>query len=232
MDDVEMLNREAIKGIPDITKISYAVWPVVREKYTLLDAGSALGRGVGPLLITADKMLRVLPDDMTVALPGAHTTAHMLFSYAFPGHLKKVFLRYDQIEDFVLSGKGAGVIIHENRFTYRQKGLHSITDLGNFWERQTANAIPLGGIVIRNEFPDELKSLVNELIRQSIEYARSRYPALSDFIKRNAQEMNEATMRKHIDLYVNEHSLSLGTAGVHAVKKLEEVYSMIFRDAS
>lgn len=224
MDDVEALNLLALRGIPDICKISYAVWPAVSKNYSLLDAGSALGRGVGPLLITRDPSLRVLPDEITVALPGANTTAHLLFSFAYPGHINKVFLRYDRIEDFVLSGKGAGVIIHESRFTYRNKGLHSITDLGNFWERQTGGPIPLGGIVIKKEAPDELKALVSALIRQSIEYSRRNYPVLGDFVKTNAIEMDEDTMRKHIGLYVNDFSLSLGAEGLAAVKKIEEVY--------
>jgi 1,4-dihydroxy-6-naphthoate synthase len=229
LKDVEELNRDVLQGLPDISKISFGAWPEVSENYTLLDKGAALGRGVGPLLISADPLLKVLPDDMKVALPGEHTTAHMLFTHAYPGHTRKIFLRYDQIESFVMKGHGAGVIIHEGRFTYRKKGLFLIRDLGSYWEKYTGSAIPLGGIVIRSAIPDNLKSLVNDLIRESIEFAWKRYPEVSGFIRNNALEMSEDVMRKHIELYVNDFSLSLGEEGVRAVHKLEDVFSKLIK---
>ena len=124
----------------------------------------------------------------------------------------------------MLAGKGIGVIIHENRFTYRQKGLKKIVDLGDYWEQQTAYPIPLGGIVIKKNIDDSTQKKIDTLIKKSIEYAFSNYPLLNDYIRSHAQEMSEEVMRKHIDLYVNNYSIDLGSEGKAAVKKLLDVY--------
>ncbi|MFN8247826.1 MAG: 1,4-dihydroxy-6-naphthoate synthase [Ferruginibacter sp.] len=225
LEDVQTLNEWALEGKLDITKLSYGVLPLVLDKYRLLNSGSALGKGVGPLLITnrPDAVMQV--EEETVAIPGINTTAHLLFSLAYPNVRKKTFLRYDEIENYVLEGKGPGVIIHENRFTYQQKGLFKITDLGDFWETNTGNSIPLGGIVIRKEIDPKLQQQVDKLIRKSIEHGFSRYPELNDYIRLHAQEMSEDVMRKHIDLYVNDYSIDLGEDGKRAVKKIIEVFN-------
>ena len=224
LEDVETLNLWAIQGRLDITKLSYGVLPCVTDTYNLLDSGSALGKGVGPLLIAnvACSMLNVA--GQCIAIPGENTTAHLLFSLRYPDAKNKIFLRYDAIEDFVLQGKGAGVIIHENRFTYSDKGLLKITDLGQYWEQQTAVPIPLGGIVVKKSIARELQLKIGRLIKNSIEYAFTKYPVLNDYIKNNAQEMGEDVMRKHIELYVNNYSLHLGREGRSAVLKLIDIY--------
>ena len=229
LEDVETLNQWAMEGRLDITKLSYSVLPLVLDKYVLLNSGSALGRGVGPLLISNRQwtMGKGEVNNFIIAIPGEHTTAHMLFSLAYPDAKKKIFLRYNEIEDFVLSGKGLGVIIHENRFTYAEKGLHKITDLGDYWEKQTGNPIPLGGIVIKKDIAVSIKEKVDALIKKSIEYAYTKYPELNDYIRSHSQEMSEEVMRKHIDLYVNDYSLDLGEEGKAAVKKLLDVYEEI-----
>ncbi len=226
LEDVQTLNQWAMEGKLPVTKLSYGVLPLVADKYNLLNSGSALGRGVGPLLI-CNKNFAIDKDDVekqTIAIPGENTTAHLLFSLAYPGAASKVFLRYDEIENFVLEGKGLGVIIHENRFTYQDKGLEKITDLGDYWETQTGNSIPLGGIVIAKDIDVDLQQKTDHLIRKSIEFAFSNYPELNDYIRLHAQEMSEAVMRKHIDLYVNDFSIDLGKEGKAAVLKLMEVY--------
>lgn len=227
LEDVQTLNRWALEGKLDITKLSYAVLPLVQKDYRLFNSGSALGRGVGPLLIANQDPAEININERMIAIPGEHTTAHMLFSMAYPEVKNKIFMRYDAIEQFVQEGKGLGVIIHENRFTYKQKGLFKITDLGDYWETQTGSPIPLGGIVIRNEYGSGLQQQVNKLIRESIEYAFSKYPVLNDYIRDHAQEMSEDVMRKHIDLYVNEYSLNLGEEGTNAVKKMIEVFNEV-----
>ena len=232
LEDVQTLNEWAIAGKLDITKLSYGVLPLVLEQYILLNSGSALGRGVGPLLITnkepaapAGRQGMMNVEDNVIAIPGEHTTAHLLFSLAYPNATKKVFLRYDKIEEFVLSGQGLGVIIHENRFTYQDKGLHKITDLGDYWEKHTGHSIPLGGIVIKRSLPVTIQQTVDRLIRESIEYAyRHHHEELNDYVKKHSQEMSEAVMRQHINLYVNQHSINLGEEGRTAVNKLLEVY--------
>ena len=229
LHDVEALNLWAIEGRLDITKLSYGVLPVVTETYSLLDSGSALGKGVGPLLISNVACSKLSIAEQRIAIPGENTTAHLLFSLRYPDAKNKIFLRYDAIEDFVLQGKGAGVIIHENRFTYEAKGLLKITDLGQYWEQQTAVPIPLGGIVVKKSIARELQLKISRLIKNSIEYAFTKYPVLNDYIKNNAQEMGEEVMRKHIELYVNNFSLHLGMEGRSAVLKLIEIYEKMHK---
>jgi 1,4-dihydroxy-6-naphthoate synthase len=223
LDDVETLNRWAIEGRLAITKLSYGVLPAVLHTYRVLNSGSALGHGVGPLLICKTQNKDALHNSTmgTIAIPGAHTTAHLLFAMAYPNASNKVFMRYDAIEAALLNDNvQAGVIIHENRFTYQEKGLQLITDLGHFWEKQTRQPIPLGGIVIKKEIPLPVQQQVDTLIRQSIEYAFAHYPQLTDYVRIHAQEMSETVMRQHIDLYVNNYSLNLGQAGKAAVLQL------------
>jgi 1,4-dihydroxy-6-naphthoate synthase len=226
LEDVQTLNRWALEGKLDITKLSYGVLPLVLDEYITLNSGSALGKGVGPLLIANSKFQ--IPnskiEDQLIAIPGENTTAHLLFSLAYPKAKNKVFLRYDEIEQFVLSNKGLGVIIHENRFTYQDKGLIKIIDLGDYWEKETNNPIPLGGIVTRRKYDIELQKKIDKLIRKSIEYAFSNYPSLTDYIRKHSQEMSEDVMRKHIDLYVNNYSVDLGSDGKSAINKLIAVY--------
>jgi 1,4-dihydroxy-6-naphthoate synthase len=221
LEDVETLNQWALGGRLSITKLSYGVLPLVLHRYRVLNSGSALGRGVGPLLVGLQADRPFDPATDTVAIPGQHTTAHLLFSMAFPQATHKLFMRYDQIERAVLEGQvQAGVIIHENRFTYQAKGLHLLTELGQFWEQQTGHPIPLGGIVVQKDLPLALQLQVDGLIRQSIDQAFARYPQLSDYIRQHAQEMEETVMRQHIDLYVNDYSRQLGPQGREAVLKL------------
>lgn len=224
LEDVQTLNQWAIEGKLDITKLSYGVLPLVLDKYAVLNSGSALGKGVGPLLLknAAQKIATI--EDNLVAIPGENTTAHLLFSLAYPNAKKKVFLRYDEIEQFVLDGKGMGVIIHENRFTYEAKGLKKIKDLGDYWEQQTEKSIPLGGITINRKIEHSIQKQIDDLIRKSIEYAFDNYPLLGDYVKMHSQEMSEEVMRKHIDLYVNDYSIDLKKEGREAIIKLLQVY--------
>lgn len=225
LEDVQTLNNWALQGKLDITKLSYGVLPLVLDQYIVLNSGSALGSGVGPLLIKNEKLRIKNVEEHLIAVPGEHTTAHLLFSLAYPEGKNKVFLRYDEIENFVLEEKGLGVIIHENRFTYADKGLQKITDLGDYWEKETGKSIPLGGIVIKRSIDPGIKLQVDLLIRRSIEYAyANHYKELTDYVKKHSQEMNEAVMRLHIDLYVNNYSISLGQTGKDAVQKLLQVF--------
>ena len=229
LEDVQTLNEWAMRGKLDITKLSYGVLPKVLDYYKLLTSGSALGKGVGPLLISNNKNIPSNIEEQIIAIPGENTTAHLLFSLKYPEAAKKIFLKYDAIENFVLQNKGLGVIIHENRFTYEAKGLLKITDLGDYWEQETKMPIPLGGIVILKKFDTALQQEVDSLIKKSIQYAFAQYPVLNDYVKNNAQEMSESVMLKHIDLYVNEQSLSLGTEGKEAISRLLDVYSALHK---
>ena len=228
LEDVETLNQWAMQGKLDISKISYGVLPLLLSRYELLDAGGALGKGVGPLLIARGEMPLTKVPDCRIAIPGQRTTAHLLFSLAFPEARKKEFRVFSGIEDAVLSGAvDCGVIIHENRFTYQQKGLVKLLDLGEYWERETGAPIPLGGIVLRKGYEVPLSEKLNKLIRKSLEYAFCHYPELPEFVRVHAQEMDEGVMRQHIDLYVNNYSLSLGGDGEKAIETLLQTYKQI-----
>lgn len=227
LEDVQTLNEWALQGKIDFTKLSYGVLPLVLNNYFLLNSGGALGMGVGPLLICKHEMgdsdFRI--QNCEVAIPGKNTTAHLLFSLAYPNATNKKFLVFHQIEDYVLKNPGsAGVIIHENRFTYQQKGLHKIVDLGMYWEQQTQLPIPLGGIVGNKRIDKQISLKVDQLIQKSLEYAFANYPEITDYVKQHSQEMDELVMKQHIDLYVNNFSLNLGEAGKKAVVKLLEIY--------
>ena len=226
LEDVQTLNEWAIADKMDISKISYGVLPIIMNKYELLNSGGALGKGVGPLLVT-NKNIK-WTDEKTVAIPGKNTTAHLLFTLAFPAAKNKIFKVFNEIEDAVLSGEvDAGVIIHENRFTYEQKGLTKQMDLGAYWEEKLKVPIPLGGIVIKKNIDQKIAKKIDELIRKSIEYAFEYYPSISDYVKLHSQEMDEEVMRKHINLYVNEYSINLGNDGLAAVNKLISISKSI-----
>jgi len=201
----------------------------VKNDYIIFNSGSALGKGVGPLLIANDNQDISSVEDNIIAIPGINTTAHFLFSTAYPNAKKKVFLGYHEIESFVQEGKGLGVIIHENRFTYHTKGLVNVIDLGDFWEKNTQSPIPLGGVVIKRSIEKSIQQQVDRLIKKSIEYSFANYPYLDDYIKTNAQEMSEDVMLKHVDLYVNDYTLSLGENGKAAIRKMFEFFT---KDAS
>ncbi len=232
LEDVETLNNNAISNQYDISKISYGAYHKILNDYIILDSGSALGTGVGPLLISKEKKYHEDVNQEAIAIPGENTTAHFLFSMAFPNAKNKVFLRYDDIEAFVKEGKGLGVIIHENRFTYHKKGLHKIIDLGDYWEKITKDPIPLGGIVMRRNIEKPIQQKINRLIQKSIAYAYSFYPELNEYIRNNSQEMTDAVMHQHIELYVNDYSKTLGPKGREAVLKMLEVFNVDVATAS
>jgi 1,4-dihydroxy-6-naphthoate synthase len=227
LEDVETLNELAMKQTFDFTKVSYGVLPLILTNYKVLNSGSALGNGVGPLLISKKLISFEEVIDCTVAIPGENTTANLLFSQAFPDAKNKIFKRYDEIEKFVLDSgeKALGVIIHENRFTYAEKGLEKILDLGNFWEEKTGYPIPLGGIVGKKSTDEGTLMKVDSLIKESIEYAFKNYPLITEYVRTHSQEMEPAVMKKHIDLYVNEFSINLGQDGKNAIRKLLNVYN-------
>jgi len=223
IEDVETLNQLASKAMLDITKLSFHALGYVSGQYQLLNAGSALGKACGPLLIAkkhiaaADKNINPL----TIAIPGALTTANLLLSIAFPAAQKKSILEFSEIEQAVLDEQvDAGLIIHENRFTYASKGLKKIIDLGEYWESETALPIPLGGIAVKRSIPEKLQIKIDRLLRQSIEFAFENPDISLPYIRSLAQEMDESVMKQHIALYVNHYSIQLKSTGRKAIHTL------------
>jgi 1,4-dihydroxy-6-naphthoate synthase len=240
-DDVETLNHKAMRGELDITKLSYHAFAYVASQYILLDAGSALGFGVGPLLIYKppfDRFVQSFDQTFTselgtgqvadiksillnlkIGIPGKYTTANFLLSLAFPDAINKQEIVFSDIEQALFDNRiDVGLIIHENRFTYQDKGLKKIMDLGDYWEKQTGCAIPLGGIVANRKLPIDVQHKVNRVLRRSVEFAFANPKSGLEFIRSHAQEMSEEVMYKHIDLYVNQYSLDLGNEGKKAIQ--------------
>jgi 1,4-dihydroxy-6-naphthoate synthase len=233
-DDVETLNQQAFRAELDITKLSYHAYAYLTDNYVLLHSGSALGFGVGPLLIcnkneysTLDmeilspltSVLSPLTSNLRIGIPGKYTTANFLLSTAFPNAKNKIEMKFFEIESALLNDQiDLGVIIHENRFTYQDKGLKKIIDLGEYWEDLTNGPIPLGGIMIKRNLPEEIKQKVNRIIRRSVEYAFDHPESGFDFIRSLSQEMSTEVIKKHIDLYVNKFSIDLGELGRKAVE--------------
>ena len=223
LEDVETLNRWAGEGRLDITKLSAAALLPLTETYALLHSGAALGRGVGPLLVAREPIPLPAVEELSVAIPGRHTTANLLYSLAFPNTRSKTEMVFSQIADAVLAGEvDAGILIHEGRFTYEKMGLVKLLDLGQWWEETTGAPIPLGGIAVKRSLGKPVYDKVDALLKGSIEAAWKRFPKLSPFITKNAQEMKRDVMRQHIELYVNEFTTELGVEGEKALQVLQE----------
>jgi 1,4-dihydroxy-6-naphthoate synthase len=221
LEDVETLNNWALQQKLDVTKLSYNTFLSTVQNYALLHSGSALGKGVGPMLIANSPLDLANIADFRIAIPGAKTTANLLLTLAFPQAKNKTEVVFSEIEAGVLNGDfDAGLIIHESRFTYAQKGLSKLIDLGDWWEHTVDAAIPLGGIVIKRSLGKELAATVDGIIKDSLAWSWKHYPELSPFVKEHSQEMEEAVMRKHIDLYVNEYTTDLGETGRNAITTL------------
>jgi 1,4-dihydroxy-6-naphthoate synthase len=221
--DVEALNRSALAGEAEVTKLSYHTYAYCADRYVALDAGSALGRNCGPLVISKREIPaeELAGGSLRIAIPGKYTTANFLLGFACPAARNRTELLFSEIETAVLNGEyDAGVIIHENRFTYAAKGLKKIIDLGEHWERQTGVPIPLGGIVVRRSIADAVKRRVNRVMRRSVEFALANPSASLPFVREHAQEMSEEVMYQHIALYVNQYSVDLGADGKRAVETL------------
>lgn len=218
--DVEELNQKAVKAELAVTKLSFGAYLTLTDLYRLLESGAALGRNCGPLLITRPGTSLEEIQDKVVAIPGELTTANFLLDYFLPFAVQKKNLLFSDIEEAILSHSvEAGVIIHENRFTYRQKGLISLQDLGTYWELSSGHPIPLGGIVCRRDLEPTFIKQIEQLITHSIQYAKDHQQEVMQYVRKYAQEMDEEVMKQHISLYVNEFSLNLGEEGRLAIQK-------------
>ncbi len=224
LEDVEALNEMAIKEKLDITKLSYHAFAWVHEKYTLLDSGSALGENCGPLLIARENFAPEQVKDLKIAIPGQYTTAHFLFKLAFPDATHTQSMIFSDIEKAILDGQvDAGVIIHENRFTYASKGLKKIVDLGEYWEQKTGMPIPLGGIAVKKSLPETLQHKVNRVMQRSVRYAFDHPEESHNFVCSHAQEMSPEVQQQHINLYVNHYTLDLEEKGKAAIRYLYQL---------
>ncbi len=224
IEDVEALNQHAFAGNIAITKLSYHAFAHLTDRYALLDAGSALGNGCGPLLIAKTPLDADKINKGRIAIPGVMTTANFLLSLAYPAAKNKQETLFSEIENAVLTDEvDAGLIIHENRFTYAAKGLVKLLDLGEYWETTTGLPIPLGGIVVHRNLPEEVQQKVNRVLRRSVEYAFEHPADTMSFVRKYSQAMDEAVMKAHIDLYVTHYTVDLGETGRAAVRQMFEL---------
>ncbi|MDT8421557.1 MAG: 1,4-dihydroxy-6-naphthoate synthase [Desulfuromonadales bacterium] len=221
LEDVETLNRLALAGVLDLTKISYHAFGHLRQTYALLRSGGALGRGCGPLLVSRDTTSMAELQGKTIAIPGRLTTANLLLQLYGAGFERVCEMPFHRIIAAVADGSvDAGVIIHESRFTYRQQGLVPILDLGQWWEDETGHPIPLGGILARRSLGAERIRQIDSALRASVEYALQHPQQPKSYIRQHAQELADAVINEHINLYVNPFSVDLGEAGVKAIEEL------------
>ena len=219
--DIEELNRRAHDGAFDLTKLSVGAFAQVGDRYRLLRSGAALGKGVGPLVVTRAPMSLVQVADLRVAIPGRETTAYRLLRLAAPALRDPVEMRYDRILSAVSSGEvDAGLIIHESRFTYADHGLVKVIDLGDWWEQETSLPVPLAGICARADLDDGTVATVEQAIRASVQYAFDHPNASIDYVRANSQELSDEVCAAHIALYVNEFSLDVGDDGLRAIARL------------
>jgi 1,4-dihydroxy-6-naphthoate synthase len=219
LEDVETLNLWAFEGRLEVTKLSFHAVAHLLDSYCVLNSGSALGRGCGPLLIGKEKMSIAKLTHKKIAIPGTYTTAALLFRMFAPESTSLVEMRFEQIIDAVASGAvDAGVIIHESRFTYAQAGLVCLQDLGQWWEESFDAPLPLGCIAVKRALQPSQREEIDRRIGASLHWARTHPEQCHSFIKQYAQETEDTVIDQHIELYVNEFSLELGDEGRRAVE--------------
>ncbi len=224
LHDVETLNRMAFDGVYDVTKLSFHAWLHVRNRYRLLRVGATLGRGCGPLVIARSPIDPQRIPSCRIVVPGEYTTAHLLLRLWAPNAQNRIFAPYDQVMRMVANGEAdAGVIIHEGRFVYREKGLVCLVDLGDWWESQTGLPIPLGCIAARATLGEERIVDCEEMVERSLRLAILDPSATHAYVKQHAQEIDDTVIRKHIETYVNDFSLDLGSSGRSAIAALERM---------
>jgi 1,4-dihydroxy-6-naphthoate synthase len=222
LHDVETLNEWAFEEKLDVTKLSFHTWLLLQEQYELLQCGSALGRGCGPLVITKNK--KPLSEDSIIAVPGEFTTAHLLLRLWNPNLGNRIFMPFDQIMDAVDSGKAdAGVIIHEGRFVYEKQGFQCLEDLGDWWESTTGQPIPLGCIAARKALGPEKISEIERRLKHSIQTAFDDPDSTKEYVKEHAQELADEVTSEHIKTYVNDFTLDLGDEGRAAIEALKRM---------
>lgn len=219
--DIEELNRRARTAEFDLTKLSIGAFAAVGDRYRLLRSGAALGRGVGPLVVARESVSLHEAVRGRIAIPGRDTTAFRLLQLAAPPAGQVVEMRYDRILRAVADGAvDAGLIIHESRFTYADRGLARVADLGEWWEHETSLPVPLAGICARAELGDALAAAAEAAIRRSVQHAFDHPGASRDYVRAHAQELSDDVCAAHIALYVNEYSLDVAEEGLRAIRRL------------
>lgn len=231
LEDVAQLNQDASHCKYDITKLSYNAFTTVTSDYQLMTSGSALGNNCGPILISKNEIDKNNLGQYSVAIPGINTTANLLLTIAYPEITNKSPTIFSEVENMVSSGiTELGLIIHENRFTYQKRGLLKVQDLGEYWESNTGCPIPLGGIAVRRSMDDKMKIVLNKILANSIKFAFKNPETVQDYVSAHAQEMDINVMKSHINLYVNENSISISEKAIAGINRLFDEIRSIYPD--
>ncbi len=228
IEDVESLNNKALKGDLEVTKLSFQTYFKVKNQYTSLNSGSALGRNCGPLLISKKKYSANDLYNLKIGIPGINTTANLLLTIAFPDIHNKLPMLFSDIEDsIILEETDAGVIIHENRFTYQDRGFNKIIDLGEYWEKITGFPLPLGCIAMKKDLDEDIRNKIERVMKKSVEFALQNPSSSMDFVRMHSQTLSDDVINKHIKLYVNDFTVDLGAEGKKAIDRLEQYYNSV-----
>ncbi len=221
--DVQELNDALERGELDVSKVSFATALALARDVAVLPVGSALGFGVGPVLLGRAGYERLTPD-ARVLCPGAGTTATLLMRCLHPEVARLEHVRFDEIMPALIrggdDGPEAGVCIHEGRFTYADQGLPLIEDLGASWEATTGTPVPLGGLVVRRDVDASAVSQLVEALATSLAFARRTPEATLATMRAHAQELDDDVIWKHVELYVNDHTADLGDVGRRCLDEL------------
>ena len=217
--DVQELNKKAKSHSFNICKLSYHAFFLVSDNYAMLKTGSALGYGNGPLLVSNNGST---PDSGSeILIPGETTTAALLLKIAFPGLTKTTPMLFSDIERALCKNQYQyGVLIHEKRFTYKQRGLHLIADLGEKWSNMSGMPVPLGGIAVSRSLGLSLSQKIERVLKRSIEFALQNPDVSKEYVCSYAPESSFEIRKKHIDMFVNEYTRELGDEGEQAVGEL------------
>ncbi len=219
--DIEQLNERLLAGGFDVGKTSFHAALHLADDHVVLPSGSALGFGVGPLLLSATPGPRPAHAGQLTLCPGAHTTAALLFALFHPHSTRVEQVVFSEIMPRLEAGEADfGVCIHEGRFTWERRGLGLVEDLGTRWERETGCPLPLGGIVAASRLPRETIQAVQQVIEDSLRFALADRQAALPTMRRYAQEFDDDVLMQHVDLYVNEWTLDLGVEGARALDEL------------
>ncbi len=222
-EDIETLNNLALKSAFPVIKTSFAIWNLIYSEYELLPVGSALGFGVGPLLVGIKPYNMEDFSHLKIAIPGEHTTAHFLFNFFYQDKIEKVFTRYDKVIPLLIEEEvQLGILIHEGRFVYSKYNFYKIADLGEFWENTTKAPLPLGGFFVKRNLPEKMKEEITELLRLSLEWANKNWKEVLPLLKHYAQELDEDTIKRHVETYVNEYTYELKNSALKGLTILKD----------
>jgi 1,4-dihydroxy-6-naphthoate synthase len=221
--DIETLNRDAQKGVYDVTAISFHAYPYIQEKYALMSCGGSVGDGYGPMVVSTRSFDAEEIKSRRIAVPGKLTTAYLALQLFAPG-IQVDVVPFDQIIPQILEGKyEAGLIIHEGQLTYDKSGLHRVLDLGKWWHKTTGLPLPLGGNAIRRSLGPELMASVTQALHESIQYAIDHREEALSYAMQFARDLDPQMADKFVGMYVNERTLDYGDDGREAVRRLLEM---------